>query len=627
MGHLGDRQLCTIPVSLSLLIHLEAFLLAAPLLDQRDLEFMLYELFDVEAMTSRTRYADHNRETFDAAISTSRVVAEKYFLPFRQKVDTHQPTFDGHKVHMIPEIKIALDAVTQAGLASPGADYELGGMQLPALVAAAAGAYLSAAASTTMGYVALTNANANLIAAHGTAEQKKKWLEPLLNGRFAGTMAMSEPGAGSTLSDLTTYAVPAEDGTYRITGNKIWISGGDHELNENIVHLVLARVKGAVKGIKGISLFIVPKFLVNDDGSLGARNDVTLAGLFHKMGGRGQTSTALNFGEKDGALGYLVGEENRGLVYMFHMMNEARIMVGSSAAILALCGYQYSLDYAKQRPQGRLPSNKDPLSPPVNIIEHADVRRMLLAQKAYAEGAYALCLLGTKLADDEQTAPTEEERTKAHTLLDFLTPIIKTWPSEYGPKANYFAIQVLGGSGYVNEHPVEMMYRDNRLNPIHEGTTGIQSLDLLARKVPQNGLAGYTACIEAIHETIAEARGRDELDGFADELESAVGTLKEVTDFLLGSMLEKNIDLVLANSVKYLDVFGNVVIAWMWLKQGVAASKGLACASSAADENFYRGKLQAMRYFFRYELPEINAWANLLMALDDTTHSMKVDWF
>jgi alkylation response protein AidB-like acyl-CoA dehydrogenase len=601
--------------------------LAAPLLDQRDLEFMLYELFDAEAMTSRPRYADHNRETFDAAISTSRAVAEKYFLPFRQKVDTHQPTFDGHKVHMIPEIKIALDAVTQAGLASPGADYELGGMQLPALVAAAAGAYLSAAASTTMGYVALTNANANLIAAHGTPEQKNKWLEPLLNGRFAGTMAMSEPGAGSTLSDLTTYAVPVEDDTYRITGNKIWISGGDHELNENIVHLVLARVKGAKKGIKGISLFIVPKFLVNDDGSLGARNDVTLAGLFHKMGGRGQTSTALNFGEKDGAVGYLVGEENRGLVYMFHMMNEARIMVGSSAAILALCGYQYSLDYAKQRPQGRLPSNKDPLSPPVNIIEHADVRRMLLAQKAYAEGAYALCLFGTKLADDAQTAPTEEERAKAHTLLDFLTPIIKTWPSEYGPKANYFAIQVLGGSGYVNEHPVEMMYRDNRLNPIHEGTTGIQSLDLLARKVPQNGLAGYTACIEAIHESIVTARGRDDLNGFADELELALGTLKEVTEFLLGSMLEKNIDLVLANSVKYLDVFGNVVIAWMWLKQGVAASKGLECASSLADEHFYRGKLQAMRYFFRYELPEINGWASLLMKLDDTTHSMRVDWF
>jgi len=302
-------------------------------------------------------------------------------------------------------------------------------------------------------------------------------------------------------------------------------------------------------------------------------------------------------------------------------------MVGSGAAIMALCGYQYSLDYAKERPQGRLPSNKDPLAPPVNIIEHADVRRMLLAQKAYAEGAYALCLLGTKLADDEHTALTEEERTQAHTLLDFLTPIIKTWPSEYGPKANYFAIQVLGGSGYVNEHPVEMMYRDNRLNPIHEGTTGIQSLDLLARKVPQNGLAGYTACLEAMQPTIAVARERPDLKGFADELESAIGTLKKVTEFMLGSMLEKNIDLVLANSVKYLDLFGHVVLAWVWLKQGVVAAAGLADASHIADENFYRGKLQAMRYFFRYELPEINAWANLLMALDDTTYTMQADWF
>jgi alkylation response protein AidB-like acyl-CoA dehydrogenase len=600
---------------------------AAPLLDPRDLDFMLYELFDVESMTSRERYSDHNRETFDAAINTSRVVAEKYFLPIRQKVDTNQPTFDGEKVHMIPEIKVALDAVVEAGLAAPGADYELGGMQLPALVAAVSGAYLNAAASTTMGYIGLTNANANLINAHGTPQQKEKWLAPLLNGRFAGTMAMSEPGAGSSLSDLTTYAVPVDDGTYRITGNKIWISGGDHELNENIVHLVLARVKGAARGIKGISLFIVPKFLVNDDGSLGARNDVTLAGLFHKMGGRGQTSTALNFGEKEGATGYLVGEENRGLLYMFHMMNEARIMVGSAASIIALCGYQYSLDYAKERPQGRLPSTKDPLSPPVNIIEHADVRRMLLAQKAYAEGAYALCLLGTKLADDLHTAPSEKERKEAHQLLDFLTPIIKSWPSEYGPKANYLAIQVLGGSGYVNEHPVEMMYRDNRLNPIHEGTTGIQSLDLLARKVPQNDLAGYTACLEAIQDTVAVARNRPELSDFADELDAAIGTVKEVTEFLLGSMLEKDIDLVLANSVKYLDLFGNVVIAWIWLKQGVVAAAGLEASSHTADKNFYSGKLQAMRYFYRYELPEIDAWAKLLLALDDTTLAMQADWF
>jgi butyryl-CoA dehydrogenase len=601
--------------------------MVAPLLNRRDLEFMLYELFDVESMASRERYADHNRETIDAALDTAQAVAEKYFLPYRQKVDTHQPTFDGQHVDMIPEIKLALDAVVASGLASPGADYELGGMQLPALATAVSSAYLSAAGSTTMGYIGLTNANANLIDAHGTEEQRTKWVEPMRSGRFAGTMAMSEPGAGSSLADLTTSAEPGEEGTYRISGNKIWISGGDHELNENIVHLVLARVKGAPRGVKGISLFIVPKFLVNDDGTLGERNDVTLAGLFHKMGGRGQTSTALNFGEKEGAVAYLVGEENRGLMYMFHMMNEARIMVGSAAAIIALAGYQYSLDYAKERPQGRLPSSKDPNSAPVNIIEHADVRRMLLAQKAYAEGAYALCLYGTQLADDEHTAPTEEERRRAHELLDFLTPMIKTWPSEYGPRANSLAIQVLGGSGYVNEHPVEMMYRDNRLNPIHEGTTGIQSLDLLARKVPQNNLAGYLACLAAMQASIAEARENSVVADFAGELEAAIATLETVTESLLGAMLENNIDLVLANSVKYLELFGNVVIAWMWLKQGTVAARALELNPHQDDQDFYRGKLQAMRYFFRYELPEIDAWAKLLLDLDDTCYAMAVDWF
>ncbi|MGI9287242.1 MAG: acyl-CoA dehydrogenase [Pseudomonadales bacterium] len=601
--------------------------MVAPMLDERDLDFMLYELFDAAALTDRERYADHNRETFSAAINTAKTVAEKYFLPFRQKVDTHQPTFDGEKVHMIPEIKVALDAVVEAGLTSPSSDYHLGGMQLPPIVANAASAYLSAGGSTTMGYIGLTNANANLIDAHGTEEQKQKWVEPLRSGRFAGTMAMTEPDSGSGLGDLTSSAVPVEDGSYRLSGNKIFISGGDHELNENIVHLVLARVKGAPKGTKGISLFIVPKFLVNDDGSLGERNDVALAGLFHKMGGRGQTSTALNFGENGGAVAYLVGEENNGLGYMFHMMNEPRIMVGSGAAIVALTGYQYALNYAKERPQGRLPSCKDPQSPPVNIIEHADIRRMLLAQKAYSEGAYALCLLGTQLADDLHTAETLKEREHAHLLLDLLTPIIKTWPSEYGPKANSLAIQVLGGYGYINEHPVEMLYRDNRLNPIHEGTTGIQSLDLLARKVPMNDMAGYHALLGEMEKTIDAAREQGDIVKFAEELAAAMTTLHTTTQALLEAMMTKNIDLALSNSVKYLELFGNVVIAWMWLKQGVVASKALAQQPNQADEKFYRGKLQALRYFFRFELPEIDAWSKLLTEVDNTCYDMQADWF
>lgn len=601
--------------------------MAAPILNTRDLEFMLYELFDAEGMTQRPRYADHSRETFNAAMDTSRAVAEKYMLPIRQKVDTNEPTFDGKNVHMLPEIKTAVQAVIDSGLSCMTADYELGGMQMPLIAANATGAYLSAAGSTMMGYTGLTNANCNLIQTHGTQEQIDKWVAPMREGRFAGTMAMTEPGAGSGLADLTTSAVPQEDGTYRVSGNKIFISGGDHELNENIVHLVLARVKGAPKGIKGISLFIVPKFLVNDDGSLGERNDVWLAGLFHKMGGRGQTSCAMSFGEKDGAVAYLVGEENQGLRYMFHMMNEARVMVGTAAAVTALTGYQYSLDYAKERPQGRLASCKDPHSAPVNIIKHPDVRRMLLAQKAYAEGAYALCLLGAQLADDERTAPTEEERKHAHLLLDFLTPIIKSWPSEYGPRANSLAIQVMGGHGYINEHPVEMFYRDNRLNPIHEGTYGVQSLDLLARKVPMGGMAGYQACLAEMEKTIAEASQDAAVAGFAKELTEAIQTLKSTTEVLLGAMAEKNIDLALANSVKYLELFGNVVVAWIWLKQGVVASKALAGSPHEEDQTFYKGKLQALKYFYRFELPEINVWSKILCDLDDTTYEMQEDWF
>ncbi|MFT5520061.1 MAG: alkylation response protein AidB-like acyl-CoA dehydrogenase, partial [Enterobacterales bacterium] len=312
--------------------------MAAPIINRRDLEFYLYEIFDVESMTNREKYQDHDRETINGAIDTAQTIAEKYFLPIRQKVDSNEPTFDGEKIQMIPEIKVALDTVIASGLSAPTSDYEMGGMQLPQVAASCVFSYLSAVASTTLGYISLTHANCNLIEAHGSKEQIETWVHPMREGRFAGTMAMTEPGAGSGLADLITTAVKDEQGEYRLSGNKIYISGGDHDLNENIVHLVLARIKGAPKGVKGISLFIVPKFLVNDDGSLGERNDVALAGLFHKMGGRGHTSTALSFGEKEGAVAYLVGEEHKGLMYMFHMMNEARILVGTGAALTALTG-------------------------------------------------------------------------------------------------------------------------------------------------------------------------------------------------------------------------------------------------------------------------------------------------
>ena len=598
----------------------------APIVSRRDIEFFLYEMFDIESLTTRERYQDHDRESFDAAIDIAQAIAEKYYLPIQSKVDRNEPTFDGKNVHIIPEIKEGLDAVIEAGLTAPTTDYEMGGMQLPQIAASGAFAYLSAAASTSLGYLSLTGANCNLIEAYGTPEQIEKWVIPQREGRFFGTMAMTEPGAGSGLGDLTTSAIKDADGTYRVKGNKIWISGGDHDLSENIVHLVLARVKGAAKGVKGISLFIVPKFLVNDDGTVGQRNEVALAGLFHKMGGRGHTSTALSFGEQDGAVAYLVGEENKGLMYMFHMMNEARILVGTGAALTALTGFQYSLNYAKERPQGRLLSSKDPLSTPVNIIEHPDVRRMLLTQKAYSEGAYALCLYGHQLVDDEKTATTETEQKRASTILDFLTPIIKSWPSEWGPKSNDLAIQVLGGHGYVNEHPVEMFYRDNRLNPIHEGTTGIQSLDLLCRKVPMNDFKGYQTFLAEMYATVDSAKLVGGLEQYAQQLKDALDNLQQVTTAVMAASKVQNIDMVFSNSVSYLNMFGHITIAWLWLRQAEVATLKLAAAPHSDDEKFYNGKIQAMKYFFNSELPLTYHWGNLVKDIDSTSFDTHPDW-
>ena len=599
--------------------------MSAPLLSRRDLAFYLYELFDVESLTSRTRYADHNRESFEAAMDIAEKVAQDYFVPIRKLVDLNQPDWDGSKVVMIPEIKRAYDAVADAGLICPDQDYAMGGMQLPLIVSACCQGYLTAAASTTNGFHALTAANANLLEAYASDEQVATWVPRLRSGEFAGTMALSEPQAGSSLADLRTKAVRQDDGSYRLFGNKIWISGGDHELSDNIVHAVLARIEGAPPGVKGISLFICPKYLLNDDGSIGPRNDVQLAGLFHKMGGRGQTSTALNFGEGEGAVAWLVGEPHQGLKYMFHMMNEARVMVGTSGAALALCGYQYSLNYARERPQGRKPSSKDPLSEPVMLIEHADIRRMLLAQKAYAEGAWSLCLYASQLVDDWKTHPRPEDRRAAFELLDFLTPIVKTWPSEYGPKANDLAIQVLGGAGYTNEHPVELMYRDNRLNPIHEGTTGIQSIDLLGRKVIQNGMAGYNACLDAIRADIKRASQFSACEPMEKALAEALTVLETTTATLLTAMQGNDIDLAMANSVRYLEMFGHVVIGWMWLRQGIVAARALD--GPAPEVDFYRGKLQAMVYFARWELPHVAIWGQLLQSLDDTPYSMQSGWF
>ena len=596
------------------------------LLSSRNLAFELYEVLDAEGLTQRERFAEHSRETFDAAIGTARSIAENLFAPHNRKNDEHEPQHVDGAAVLIPEVKPAVDAFLEAGFLNATREFEVGGMQLPNLLSQACFAHFQSANAATTSYPFLTMGAANLIESFGSAEQKARFLQPMIDGRFFGTMALTEPHAGSSLSDLRTKAEPASDDSYRIKGNKIFISGGDHPLSENIVHMVLARLPDAPPGVKGISLFIVPKFLVNDDGSLGARNDVILAGLFHKMGWRGTTSTALNFGDKGECVGYLVGKPHAGLSYMFQMMNEARIGVGMGAVMLGYAGYLYSLEYARQRPQGRLPDGKDATSPQVAIIEHADVRRMLLTQKAYVEGSFDLGLYAARLFDDTQTLETEAERKTALELLDLLTPIVKSWPSEFCLKANELAIQILGGHGYTREYPVEQYYRDNRLNPIHEGTHGIQSLDLLGRKVSMNNGAALKQLVKLIQGSCQRASQYDSLSPLRQPLEQLLARVSAVTLALLGDLLSGKVNQGLANSALYLKVFGHLVIGWRWLEQAIRAEEGLA-RGNAADVAFYQGKLQAARYFLTWEVPSCHHDLAILEARDDTCLNMQDAWF
>jgi alkylation response protein AidB-like acyl-CoA dehydrogenase len=609
------------------------------LLSRRDLDFLLYEWLDVEQLCRRARFADHSRETFDSALATAERIAVDLFLPHRRKADLIEPVVDGERVKLLPETHAALRAFADAGLIAATQDYALGGMQLPAVVDKASFAWFCAANVATTGYALLTIGNANLLLTHGSEAQIDAFVRPMLAGRSMGTMCLSEPQAGSSLADVATRAEPDGDSPlgrrFRLFGNKMWISGGEHELAENIVHLVLAKIHGAPPGVKGISLFVVPKMLVAPDGMPGERNDVVLAGLNHKMGYRGTVNTLLNFGEgrfrpggQPGAIGYLVGEPHHGLACMFHMMNEARIGVGLGAVALGYAGYLESLEYARNRPQGRPATVRDASAAPIRIIEHADVRRMLLAQKSYVEGGLALNLYCARLVDERDTAQDDEAQRRAGLLLDLLTPIAKSWPAQWCLAANDLAIQVHGGYGYTRDYPVEQLYRDNRLNPIHEGTHGIQALDLLSRKVATGNGAALELLVFEMTASIARARRSGapgttqeahyaDLADYAAALESALGRLTATT-CALRAVADDPVRM-LANASVYLEAFGHVVVAWIWLEQALAAAPRTGA--------FYDGKRQACRYFFRWELPRTQAQFDLLARLDDTTLVMRDEWF
>ncbi len=601
------------------------------------IDFLLHDWLSVDNLSQRARFADHSRDTFAAVLDTCERIAREKFAPFNRLVDTQEPHFDGEKVILPQATHDAQKAYAESGMLSAAQDYEIGGMQLPYTVEAAANAFF-AMASVSIGSGMLTTGNANLLMAHGSEAQKRVFALNEFNGRWSGTMCLSEPQAGSSLSDVATRAVPDGAGSeadplgprYRLKGNKMWISAGEHELTENIIHLVLAKIPGPdgkpVPGVKGISLFIVPKKLVDTEGQLtGERNDVALAGLNHKCGWRGTTNTLLNFGEgkypvrgEAGAIGYLVGRPGEGLKCMFHMMNEARIGVGMAATMLGMAGYHASLDYAKNRPQGRPmgPAGKDPAAPQVRIIEHADVKRMLLAQKSYAEGALALELYCARLVDEQHTG-TPEAADDARLLLEVLTPIAKSWPSEWCLEANSLAIQVHGGYGYTRDFPVEQYWRDNRLNMIHEGTHGIQGMDLLGRKVLMENGKGLQLLAGRVNDTIQRAIQVPELAAHANALGKA---LQDVGAATKAAWATANPTEALANAVPYLQAFGHTVLAWIWLDVALAAH-------AAPDSSARTGRLAAARFFFHYELPKIGAWLQVVRERDLTCAELAEDAF
>ncbi|MGP2490249.1 acyl-CoA dehydrogenase [Mesorhizobium sp. PUT5] len=584
--------------------------------DRRELDFVLFELLDVGRLQAHPRYASYDRDAMRQMLDTAQGIAETEFLPIAAAVDADEPRFVDGGVVLPAGIGQALGAYAQAGFFALPFEAELGGLQAPWVLHTAASGMFSCANTAVTNYAFLTIAAANLLSAFGSAELKGRFLPPMLEGRWFGTMCLSEPQAGSSLGDIHTTATPGADGLYRIRGSKMWISGGEHEISENIVHMVLARIPGGPAGSKGISLFLVPKRRVRADGSIAETNNIALAGLNHKMGQRGTTNCLLNFGEAGETLGYLIGEPHRGLEYMFHMMNEARIGVGHASVMAALGGYLYASDYARTRTQGRRIDQKSPLAEPVPIIEHADIRRMLMAQKAAVEGAQALCLYCATLVDELAVAEDPESAAWLGALLGLLTPVVKSWPAEHCLEANKWAMQVLGGYGYTRDYPLERLYRDNRLNHIHEGTFGIQGIDLVGRKLGADKGRTMRRFIGVARETVAAGSRIERLAKDAAILSECLAALSEATDTLLGC---SEPEVRLANATLYLDAFGHVVVGWMWLRQAIVAAGSLAQDDGPeAERGFYEGKMTTCRYFGRYELPLAITRLRLCAALDRT---------
>jgi alkylation response protein AidB-like acyl-CoA dehydrogenase len=593
-----------------------------PLLADRDVAFLLDEVLDASALCMLPAFADHSRETFELFLRSCRELAREVLDPSYRPMDEHAPRFENGRVKVHPAMREIWPRLVELGILAATRSPDVGGQQLPGTVAVLGNAYLMAGNLSAAAYAGLTHGAAHLIETFGDENLKRDYMAKMFGGEWAGTMALTEPQAGSSLADVQARAKPTAEGHHLLSGSKVFITGGDQDVTENIVHLVLARIDGAPAGTKGVSLFCVPRLRPGAGGKL-MDNDVATAGAFHKLGWRGIPSCALSFGERGDCRGWLVGQAGRGLNHMFQMMNDARLAVGANAAATASVAYQESLEYAKVRSQGRKLNAKDASTPQVPIIDHADVRRMLLRQKAIVEGSLSLIVVAARYHDLAQHSIDAAGRARAQLLLDLLTPVAKTFASDRGFESNSLALQIHGGYGYTSEYRPEAWLRDQKLNSIHEGTSGIQSLDLLGRKAIMQGGAALVAFSEEVQATLARAAKAGVDQSWREGLAAALGTVSELTAHLGSLGLSGDAEAMLLHSADYMELFSIVAVSWQWMEHAAAAKE----AAKPGSETFYAGKLAAAQYWIKTELPRVQQLAALCRSGEDSYLRLGVDSF
>ena len=599
--------------------------MASKFISERNLKFLLHEVFDVASLTQYDYYKEYDGKMLDMVLKAAMELAGGLLWPICQEMDKNPPELVDDQIKVHSSVRKLLEESGTGGWIGDDIPFEWGGQQLPQMITMGSRFIFCAANYSAAAYTGLTTGAARLILNFGKEDLKKTYLPNMLAGKWQGTMALTEPEAGSSLADITTMAEPTDHGYYKIKGQKIFISAGDHDGVENVVHLMLAKIQGAPAGVKGISLFVVPKKRIDEKGQL-VFNDVATSGVFHKLGYRGCPIAQLSMGDSDNCRGYLVGEPHQGLFLMFQMMNEARIGVGAGAAAIASAAYYAALEYTKTRLQGRKLSTKDPTLPQIPLIEHPDVKRMLLFQRSVIEGALSLLMQSAKYAD-LAIVLTGEEKEKNELLLDLLTPVAKSYPSEMGILSISQGVQCLGGSGYCDDYPLEQYYRDARIHPIHEGTTGIHGLTLLGRNVMMKGGKAYKLYLEEVQKTIRQAEEFKELGSYAQKLKQSLEMLQQVTAYLMDVQKKKTPEVFLADATLYLEFFGIISVAWQWLLQATAVAKALRNSPAGAEASFYNGKFFAFRFFFEYELPKIQGLVSRLMHSDGLTVEITPDLF